>query len=234
MKGVINFGLLAAGLALAGPAAHAQSAATGGNVWYVAASGTATQVEEADQRIANAPTAGSTLVARNDMDGGSGWSVAFGRSFGQFRGEIEFGQTDSESESYRISSPFQATVRQAGQVDISRAMLNGYYDFGVVGGFLQPYVGLGAGQAKTSIVRIAGLATNPAAPAFRHIDDSSSSFAWQAMAGASFTLVPDTLSLTAQYRYLDGGEFEGRDSRGQSFVTDVTAHAIDIGLRLEF
>lgn len=236
MNGMLNCGLLVAGLAMVGQAAHAQAATepAKGHVWYVAVGGTAANVEEADQRIANAPTAGSTLVARNDMETGWGWSLAFGRSFGSLRAEIEFGQVDSESDSYRISSPFQATVAQSGQMDVSRAMLNGFYDFGAETAAFRPYLGLGAGQAETSVVRIAGLAANPSAPPFRHIDDSSSSFAWQVMAGASLTLVPDRLSLTAQYRYLDGGEFEGRDSRGQSFVTDVTAHAVDVGLRLEF
>ena len=233
MTRVLSSCLLAAGVSVAAHAAHAQTVQTSRS-WYVAAQGTASNIDEADQRIANAPVAGSTLVARNDMETASGWSLAVGRSFDALRVEIEAGRVDGQSDFYRISSPFQATVRQAGQVDISRAMLNAYFDFGPEAETLRPFVGLGAGLAQTSIVRIAGLAANPAAPAFRHIDDSSSSFGWQGIAGASVSLIPDRLLATVQYRYFDGGEFDARDSRGQSFVMDITAHAVDVGLRLEF
>lgn len=230
MNRLLSCSALTLAVALAGHAAHAQP----DRVWYVAAQGTASNIDEADQRIANAPTPGSTLVARNDMETAWGWSLAAGRSFGPLRAEIEYGRIDGESDTYRISSPFQATVAQAGQVDITRLMLNAYYDFGADADLFRPFLGLGAGQAETSIVRIAGLAANPAAPAFRHIDDDSSAFAWQAMAGVSFSLLPGQLDVTAQYRYLDGGEFDGRDSRGQAFVADVSAQAVDVGLRLAF
>jgi opacity protein-like surface antigen len=202
--------------------------------WYVAVSGSAAQVEEADQRIANAPAAGSTLVGRNDMETGAGWAIAFGRSLGSFRAEVEYGRTDSESDSFRIVSPITATLQQEGEVDVSRVMLNGYYDFGAEDWRLRPFVGLGGGYAEVSLLRIAGLANNPSAPPFKHIDDESSGFAWQVMGGAAWALIPDRLSLTAQYRYLDAGGFEGRDFRGQAVHSETAVHSLDLGLRWRF
>lgn len=218
---------LALALAVACAQAHAQDA------WYASLGIASASIDESDQRIANAPAAGSTLVARNRLDRGTGWNLAAGRGFGHFRAEIEYARFDNDSDSYAISAPITANVRQTGKVEVESLMLNGYWDFGAPEARLRPFVGLGLGRAEVSLLRIAGLANNPAAPPFKHLDNDASGFAWQASVGLAWQL-NERFALAARYRRFDGGDFTTLDQRGEKVRGDTQADLFDLALRISF
>jgi len=188
--------------------------ALAGDDWYIALGATSARIAESDQRIANAPAPGATLVTRNKLDNDAGWSLAAGRSFGNVRAELEFSRFGNDSGVYAITAPFTASVRQEGKLDVESVALNGYWDFRAPEARLRPFLGVGLGHAKVSALRIAGLAANPAVPPFRHLDDNDSGFAWQASAGLSWHF-SEHVALSARYRRFDAGAYQMRDSRGE-------------------
>jgi OmpA-OmpF porin, OOP family len=93
-------------------------------------------------------------------------------------------------------------------------MANALYDLDVGSPWVFPYLGVGAGYQWT---KMNGVSFNqPGGPFSFSSDSQSGSFAWQAIAGASFPLpwVPG-LSATADYRFMDitgGQKFSGTGS----------------------
>lgn len=217
---------------IAAGAAGTANAEEGGR-FYVAAAGTVSFLGDGRQTIANAPAPGSTLVISNHHDTGWGGHGAIGyRLSDAFRVEAEVGRTENDSDSFDIVSPFTATISQDGETDILRFMANAYFDFGRTDARFRPYVGAGAGLARVHGFRFAGTAAAPNVP-FVHYDDNDTSFAWQAMAGAALRVTPK-MSLTAQYRWLDAGTVDFITGAGQTEVTEIDGHHVDIGARFSF
>lgn len=209
--------------------AGAQTAAADG--WYVAGGLTRSFLNDAEQSIFNAPRPGSRVVLTNDVEDGWGGQIAVGRSFGRFRAEVELGHTENDSDRYKVTEPFTAIVPQEGKQDATRVMGNLYFD--LMDGPVHPYVGAGIGVAEIDVRVFGPRAPFPAEPPRELIDDSDRRFAYQLMAGASFWVRP-TIALTGQYRWLDAGTLEGKDSRGERFIREHHGHNIDVGVRVRF
>jgi opacity protein-like surface antigen len=217
---------------IAASAAGAASAEEGGR-FYITAAGTVSFLGDGRQTVADAPFPGSTLVISNHHDTGWGGLGAIGYRFtDSIRIEAEVGRTENDADSFDIVSPFSVTLGQDGETDILRFMANAYFDFGRADARLRPYVGAGAGLAKVDGFRFAGTGAAPNAR-FVHYDDSDTSFAWQAMAGASLRIT-DKLSFMAQYRWFDAGTVDFITGAGQTEATEIDGHHVDIGARFSF
>jgi opacity protein-like surface antigen len=203
------------------------------NGWYVGFAAAAGRLDDANQTVMNAPFPGSTLQLSNSIETGGGGLTAIGRVRDPWRFELEYGQQNNDSDSYTTRSPFVATLPQDGSTDIRRLMANAYFAFRGADAALRPYLGLGVGRAEVSIVRINAVAAAPAAPPQRRVDFDDTDSAWQAIAGLSWRISPQ-LDLSAQYRWWDRGDAEGRDLRGERVVIGVAMHNLDLGLRYKF
>lgn len=203
-----------------------------GSGFYIAAGGTVSRLTDIKQVTSDAPAPGLTLTLFNRNETGWGGYGAVGRDFGPFRAEFEVGRTENDSDTFDIVSPFMVTIPQDGETDIWRYMANAYFDFGGEKARLRPYVGGGVGAARISAFRFAATAAAPNNP-FVHFDDSGTTFAWQAMAGAALRVAPH-LDLTAQYRWFDAGSPDLVTAAGQDFTIDVDGHHVDLGVRYSF
>jgi opacity protein-like surface antigen len=224
----LKTGLLALACVMAAGAAYAEP-----GKWYVAGAVTASFLKDPDSRIDNAPTPGAELFITNGVDSGWGGQIAAGRTLGPLRLEAEIGQTRNKAKTYEVTSPISTSIPQTGSDRITRYMANAYYDFPKGSLPVQPYLGLGLGEAQVDVKTVASKPFGPPTPPTTLIDDSPHGFAWQLMAGAAVPISPN-LSLTAQYRWFDAGRLKGHDTRGQSFRTEIAAQNLDVGLRYVF
>lgn len=199
--------------------------------WYVAASGTLSLREDTEGTIANAPTPGSTVRTNNTYEPGFGGQFAFGRAFGQFRLEAEAGYARETQDTYTAVTPATGRIFADVEEETFRLMLNGYVDFDA--GTVKPYLGAGVGYASIDLLFVGPRAPLPTEQPRLLIDDSDGGLAWQVMAGASVPL-NDRASFTLQYRWFDGGEFEGVDTRNEAIRREHAGHNIDVGLRLTY
>lgn len=184
-----------------------------------------------------------------EFDTGFAVSGAYGRRYGNFRGEIEAAYQTNDVATHNnvlaggialanedagvliAGSPnLGVTVADLvadGQGDVSTIfiMANVYYDFDT-GSPFKPYVGVGAG------VGFVDVAYSPSQTAI--IDDNSTQFAYQAMAGIAYEVSPST-ELFAGYRYR-----ATLDPEVNSSLFDATldienrASIAEAGLRLSF
>lgn len=130
-------------------------------------------------------------------------SLGYGIGNG-FRFEVEGDFMRSNIRSFG-GTPFPASA--TGTVRTWGAMGNVLYDLDVGSPWIFPYLGVGAGYQWTRLNNVA--ATQTGGPFVFGTSAQSGSFAWQAIAGASFPIasVPG-LSVTADYRFMDitGGQ----------------------------
>lgn len=201
--------------------------------WYVAGGGTIAFLNDVDQAVQNAPVPGVTALTTSEGDVSGGAFVAAGRSFSRFRVEAEVGYTENDADKLRSRAPIQITVPLKGETNIWRYMINGYVDFRDADAKFRPYLGAGVGLAEIDYLRVHPRPAFPTEAPRRLLDDSSSSTAWQLMAGASYSLTP-RWSVTAQYRWFDAGEPDAKDVRGERATFDVAGGHIDLGARLAF
>ena len=206
-------------------AAYAQSE----DDWYVAAAGSLSLRGTAVGEIANAPAPGLTVQTENSFKTGYGTQLALGRSFDRFRIEGELGYTRDRQDSYAAISPPTGDIPADVEENNIRAMLNFYVDVPL--GRISPYVGAGVGYSWTDIEFIAPRAPFPTEPPRVLIDDRDGGFARQLMGGVAFA-VSDRVALTAQYRWLDRGDFEALDVRGEAVRRENRGHNVDFGLRV--
>lgn len=225
---------LAAGAAVAASGLATPDTATAQTAdgWYGAISGGASLLKDTDGTIANAPTPGSTVRTQNDLDPGFGAQVALGRRAGALRIEGEVGYSRNDQDHYVAITPATGRIFADVRQTSLRAMANAYYDLTPVAG-LQPYLGGGVGFSKIDLTFIAPRAPLPTESPRELINDSDTRFTYQVIAGVAAPVTP-TLSLTAQYRWLDAGRFQGVDSRGEATERDHRGHSFDIGLRFAF
>lgn len=107
-------------------------------------------------------------------------------------------------------------------------MLNAYYDFGRIRGFV-PYLGAGVGAAFHNLddVSVAGA---------RAKGGDSTAFAWALMAGLGYQ-VSDRALLDFGYRYIDMGDADAGGSATSARSIDLgglSAHEFKLGLRYHF
>lgn len=150
-------------------------------------------------------------------DNGFGLDVAIGYKFPMFRVEGEAGYYANDLNGY---SDRNRSGEANGDVKHLIGMANAYFDFDNAS-FITPYVGGGVGVAKVD------LSDNSF-----NWDDSDTVYAYQFMAGASFSLTPQ-LSIVAEYRYFGTQDPEFNHDDG-SFKAEIESHNLLAGLRIQF
>ena len=119
-------------------------------------------------------------------------------------------------------------------------MANVIYDFGYEAWGIRPFVGLGAGVNRVNVDTIGALRANRSA-AFA-IDDTSTKFAAQAIAGLAWA-IGDRANIDLTYRYLTGdaswdsttaGTGVGATQFGTWDGDYDQSHTVTLGLRYSF
>ncbi len=118
--------------------------------------------------------------------------------------------------------------------------MNAYYDLPSFAGFT-PYVGGGVGIARNEVGTTTLSANANGATVATLSGSTTTQFAWQASAGASYSILP-AVALDVGYRYFDAGE-----GRSGSTVTiggasaafpvqrgNIHAHEVQVGIRVGF
>ena len=120
-----------------------------------------------------------------------------------------------------------------GDIEAMTLMVNAIYDFGSADSTFRPFVGLGAGVNRVSIDTIGRLRGIPGSSF--SADDSSTNFAWQALAGFAWAM-GDRSNLDLTYRYLSSdAEWESAGAPGLgTFEGDYEDHSVTLGLRYAF
>ncbi len=127
-----------------------------------------------------------------------------------------------------------------GDVKTLAALVNAYYDLPSFAGFT-PYVGGGVGIARNEVGTTTLSANANGATVATLSGSTTTQFAWQASAGASYSILP-AVALDVGYRYFDAGE-----GRSGSTVTiggasaafpvqrgNIHAHEVQVGIRVGF
>lgn len=116
-------------------------------------------------------------------------------------------------------------LSQGGSMETTTVMLNAYYDFDF-GGDLNPYVGVGIGNAEESVLfRAAG---------GNLTRDKDNGFAWQLIGGLEYQALPN-VSLFGQYRYFQAEDPElGLKMIPGSVNVENQFQAFEVGLKFSF
>lgn len=109
------------------------------------------------------------------------------------------------------------------ELDTKSVMLNAFYDLPRLGD-ARPYVGLGIGQAKTSLM---ALSTTNNTLLSGDVDHTAA----QAMAGVSWRL-SQRVNLDLGYRYFNAAKADFTPTTGSSFSVGRDHHAVSFGLRI--
>ena len=227
-----------AGLAIAG-AASAEP-----NGWYGA-------VDAGYHTMSDPINAESQLTGNNwNFEVNDGWA-AFARLGYRFnpnwRVELEGGYRSGDIATVRavtgtnglcaLTPAIGPCHSPEGDITSTTLMANVIYDFGDESWTLRPFVGLGAGVNRVNTDTVGALRGNRNV-GFA-IDDSSSSFAAQAIAGLAWA-VGDRANIDLTYRYLTGdasfNSFAGQAAFNQGeFEGDYDqSHTVSLGLRYSF
>lgn len=125
---------------------------------------------------------------------------------GDVTGEYRTGARYHAIESYTSfcgSSSGRCYDDYSGNVSSAVFLANGYFDIGTWWG-VTPYVGAGVGVAYNTMTGVTDIGMSPN-PGFGYASaNSTTNFAWAAMAGLSYAVTPN-LRLELGYRYLDMG-----------------------------
>jgi len=230
--------LLSAGAASAEP-----------NGWYGA-------IDAGWNMFGDEPVATSTTPSADfDLGVENGWA-AFGRLGYRFnpnwRVELEGGHrtgdfVSADRADYGLPAPPTAICSPAytganacggpeGDLNATTLMANVIYDFGPSYFGMRPFVGLGLGVNRVNTEFAGRIGQNPAATI--SADDSSTSFAAQALAGVAWA-VSDRANIDVTYRYLRS-EFDFDSSVSSApaalgaFDGDYDSHTVTLGLRYAF
>lgn len=170
-----------------------------------------------------------------DTELGIDADVVLGYDFGAFRLEAEGGYKRAGYDGLTVVNsgilpggqtvPSGTVVQNEEDLTIWSGMVNGLVEFGSDDGF-QVFGGGGVGFANLDLpVEVAGVGTV--------IDDSSTEFAWQLLAGARLAIT-DNLDLGVKYRYfvIDGFELEA--ANGSPIEADFASHSVLASLTYNF
>lgn len=157
-------------------------------------------------------------------------SLAFGRTFGAWRVELETGTQENTLENYFWPTGDDVVRADADDSVSSRhLMLNGIRQFQI--GALRPYLGLGLGAASTGLTMSREATIWPTqTPRVVHIDDEATSFAWQAMIGFDVPLSA-RWDLGFDYRYWRTGNVAVTAESGESLDVDHKTHSARVHVR---
>ena len=172
---------------------------------------------------------GNDLGTEINVDDGSAFFFSFGRMNGRnLRTEIELSFRDND-----ISSVLTPTgeLPFTGQLQNFSGMANAYWEFvRSPTGRLKPYIGVGVGFTSIS----SDLRLTTAQSPTEDQSSSSSSFAYQWMAGLNFK-VNNHLDLYGEYRFFDADNFTvDSDNDALSGNFGYSANSVGGGLRWKF
>jgi OmpA-OmpF porin, OOP family len=176
-----------------------------------------------------------TNAAFADTETGIDADVVLGYDFGAFRLEAEGGYKrasysgltvlDSRILPGGLTVPVGTVVQNEDDLEIWSGMVNGLLEFGNDDGF-QVFGGGGVGFANIKLpVEVAGVGTV--------VDDSSTDFAWQLIAGARVAL-GSNVDLGVKYRYFVADGFEFEAANGAPFEADFSSHSVLASLTYNF
>lgn len=249
------------GLAAAA-AATAANAQMDGYRPYVSISGAASMQQDSDNSGAftsdfvTGAGAGITVPSGADLgwttefDGGYAVSGAIGARSGSWRGEVELAYQSSDVDTHSgvtaaglaldtvdagvliTGSPAlgvtlgELVADGQGSIDSTFLMANAYYDFDLADFPLKPYVGAGLGAAQVEVDYSPSDVTI--------VDDDSSVFAYQAMAGVTYPL-NDSFELFGGYRYRATADVEVDVALlPATLEIENDSHLFEVGVRFAF
>jgi OOP family OmpA-OmpF porin len=207
---------LAIGVALATTALTPAMARDG--AWYAGVEGGVMLVEDTDYDVNG---------VSNDLtvDSDYGWNAdaVVGYDFGAFRIEAEVGYQRADADEVVTGTQGIAgnnlsaasTFDVAGDTSALSFMLNGLLDFGADDG-IQGFVGGGAGVARVSQDLV--LANN-------FVDDSDTSFAWQAIAGVRAPLT-ESVDVGLKYKFFNVPNVDLISSFGDTYEGRYRSHSL--------
>lgn len=192
---------------------------------------------------------GTPFSWETDFSDGETYSLAIGYTYEQFRFELAhhrssnnvsgqsdviFGGTDLSSVDAGVLTTgnmndtgvtTSAFLSGGGRMDTTTVMLNAYYDFDL-GGDLNPYVGVGIGNAEEDV-----LFTTASGNLLR---DKDNGFAWQLIGGLEYQATP-TVSFFGQYRYFRANDPTlGLKLLPGAVDVENQFQAFEVGLRFSF
>lgn len=162
---------------------------------------------------ASSPAIDKSLTNQSDLGFGFGAGVSLQD---RFRLELE-----ASGRKNKLNQNI-ATLKSI-ELDTESVMLNAFYDLPRMGD-ARPYIGLGIGQAKTSLTALSTTNTTLLSGDVDHI-------AAQAMAGVGWRL-NDRINLDLGYRYFNAAKADFTPSTGTGFSVGRDHHAVTFGLRI--
>jgi outer membrane protein OmpA-like peptidoglycan-associated protein len=183
--------------------------------------------------------AGPVFTAVSDHQKGIGVYTALGYAYGNgFRTELEFSYRDNDARQWvgdgvTFSGFPEPTLD--GDMSSYALMANLIYDFNQ-DGFLNPYIGAGAGYARldADLVGVNPVAIGNLSPLL--VDDHDWNFAYQGIAGLAIRIA-EGLALDISYRYFAtlSPEFTGTlAGAATTYETEYNSHTLFAGLRWNF
>lgn len=168
----------------------------------------ASKLKHGEPSATGSNTANLTSVKRK-FDHSSGAKLAFGKQYGDFRGEMEYlyvGKQDIKPAAY--SSQAIDFSKSKMNVKSHALMLNGYYDVTKLHSHITPYVGFGIGAARNEISEELRISKSDGTVVDRIAGTNKNKFAYNVMLGAKVKAT-DSLFLNVGYKYIDLGKLEG-------------------------
>jgi OOP family OmpA-OmpF porin len=183
--------------------------------FYLALAGGVVSLEDADLDYGGAlPNFSSRFDSGWAISGAAGWRV-----LRFYRVEVEI--SHRENDLIDLDPGFGSD----GSMKATTYMANGYVDFPTQAGFV-PYIGAGVGRAQfAQDVQVNGGTL---------AQSNSHAFAYQAIGGVEFPVVPRKMSATFEYRYLATTRPLFQDLGGFFYHTDYNSHTFLAGLRWGF
>ena len=188
---------------------------------------------ETDQTYTPGAAPGSAGAISTEHDLGFSGAAFAGYDFGPIRVELEASYFSVDVD--EVSSSFAAggglivgSQGASGDVSARAVMANGAWDIGGPAG-LTFFVGGGVGLAQ---VKVSGLTTSGGAVLLDDEDDDWL-FAWQVSGGVRKALTSN-LDAHVRYRYFNVDDADMIGLSGRVVAADFSAHALSVGLSLNF
>ena len=188
---------------------------------YIGVHGMWTDLKDFDFRVAPG-------TVESQFDSGTGFGITLGRTFDQFRGELEYTSRKNDIKSHSLNGG-STLAGSKGEAKSDAFMLNGYYDINTNSAFV-PYLGGGIGMAKVKFDDF-GVDAIPDV-----LNDNESQFAYQFMAGGEYRFA-DTWGLFAEYRYFATADVDVSTSTATGSVANSITYKTNnvlVGARFMF